>query len=196
MTTTGDFAPPDSATNPRPLPPKRGRPETHDKITLMAVRGNKRRKNVIRLTFSRNIIDGLLEYYDRMWHEGPFWKKHEYRYDFLRFQVAPFHKLMMGGAFVRIHPTPFAKAEDGKGIKVHRKGNKFFFQIVGRKMGFRNNIKTKDLEFAWAPYGFGGHGGLVLWFDDDDMRYPTVAQVKKLPRDYSFVIGAPQRVKP
>ena len=44
-----------------------------------------------------------------------------------------------------------------------------------------------------APYGFGGHGGLVLWFDDDDMRYPTVAQVKKLPRDYSFVIGAPQK---
>ena len=187
-----DFAPPDSATNPRPLPPKKGQPEVHDKITLMAVRGNKRRKNVIRLTFSRNIIDGLLEYYDRMWHEQPFWKKHEYRYDFLRFQVAPFHKLRMGGALVRIHPGRFVHNE-GPGIKVHRRGRKFFFQIVGRKMGFRNNIKTKNLEFAWTPYGFGGHGGLVLWFDDEDMKYPTLAQVKKLPRDYTFIIGAPQR---
>jgi len=199
MTNALDFAPPERAANPTPRPKtgtKPGRPEVPDKITLMSVKGHKNRRNVIRLTFSRNIIDGLLEYYDRMWHEGPFWIEHEYRYDHLRFQVAPFHRLMMGGAFVRIHPTPFARPEEGEGIKVHRKGNRFFFQITGKKMGFRNSVKTKDLDFAWAPYGFGGHGGLVLWFDDDDMKYPTVAQVKKIPRDHSFIIGAQQRVKP
>lgn len=184
-----DYAPPSSATNPiMPAKRTRGRPEVHDRIQLLCIKGNKGRRNVIRIVFSRNIIDGLLEYYDRMWHEGPFWIKHEYRYDFLRFQVAPFHKLLMPGALIRIHPRLLGEDFAGRGTKVHRTGNRFFIQIVGRKLGFRANVKTKNLDFAWAPYGFGGHGGLVLWFDDDDIKFPTVKQAKALPRDYDFII--------
>lgn len=185
-----DFAPPVSATPTPPAKRTRGRPPTHDKITLMAIKtkGTKKR-TTIRITFSRNIIDGLLEYYDRMWHEQPFWKKHEYRYDYLRFQLAPFHKMLTPGALVRIHPRLLGTDFAGRGTKVHRAGpNRFFIQIVGRKLGFRPNVKTKQLDFAWAPYGFGGHGGLVLWFDDDDIKFPTYRQAAKLPKDYDFII--------
>jgi hypothetical protein len=178
-----DFAPPVSS-----VPATLGRRETVDKITLMAVKNQHNgKRGTIRLTFSRNIIDGLLEYYDRTWHEAPFWKKHEYRYDYLFFQMAPFHKLLMPGALVRIHPRLLG-AEGGRAIKVHRRGQRFFVQIVGRKLGFRPNVKTKQLDFAWAPYGFGGHGGLVLWFDDDDIKFPTHRQASRLPKDTDFII--------
>lgn len=159
-----------------------------DKVTLTPIRGHKNRKNTVRLTFSRNIVDGLLEYYDRVWHEGPFWRKHEYRYDYdLRFQIAPFHRLRMAGCLVRIHPHLLGP-EAGRGTKVYHTGNRFYVQMVGHKLGFRNNVKTKQIDFAWAPYGFGGHGGIVLWFDDEDMKFPSWKQVDRLPKDTDFII--------
>lgn len=188
--TTDDYAPPTSATNPLPVPPHKGQPPVHDKITLMSLKtgSTSKKRTTVRITFSKNIIDGLLEYYDRTWHEAPFWRKHEYRYDYLYFQMAPFHRMLMPGALVRVHPRLLGK-DGGKPIKVHRLGPyRFFVQMVGKKLGFKPGVKTKQLDFAWAPYGFSGHGGLVLWFDDDDIKFPTYRQAVKLPKNTDFII--------
>ncbi len=105
---------------------------SHDKITLMSLG---RKKERVRITFSKNIILGLVEYYDATWMDAVFWKDQDLRLNYIRLQIAPFYKLRMPGAFIRVHPRHIT--DEGPGVTLHRRNQNFFIQLAGRKLGFR-----------------------------------------------------------
>lgn len=134
------------------------------------------------ITFGRAVVDELLAMHDRVWFGHLLWPKHRYaeRYNHLRVQVAPFHRLNMPGLFVRIRPPP---ANGPRGYKLHRARQQFVLTISLRTIGLRKYMPAMPLDFAYAPTQFGPQGGLVIWLPDDYFVPPTKRQRKIKPNE-------------
>lgn len=160
-------------TNPRSMPKVDsgcpGRPLAVEKVRVMAVSSVLHRNTfeTLRLTFSWDIIERLLQYRD-----GPKATLGPHNWMQLRTSFVRFEDKRMPASFMQLAPGLFPPSEMHLYPKLTKtsRGHQFTTQIRAARLGVANAIDTQQLETLWLDHPKFPRG-LMIIFRDTDMLY-------------------------